>query len=76
MAKFDGGKYKDGILSYNYLSGKGGEGKGGVFIKQFKGRVHKQAELQYLLDLLAVIFGPEKKSIVKVLYVNFAIPIS
>jgi len=37
MAKkrqFKGAKYKDGILSYNYLGGKGGKGRGNVSIKQ------------------------------------------
>ena len=35
MAQFDGGKYsKSGVLSYNYLGGEGGKGKGGVSIKK------------------------------------------
>jgi hypothetical protein len=37
MAKkrqFKGAKYKDGILSYNYLGGKGGKGGGDVSIKK------------------------------------------
>lgn len=37
MAQFKGGKYKDGILSYNYL---GGKGKGGVYIKKIRGDWH------------------------------------
>ena len=32
--QFKGAKYKDGILSYNYLGGKGGKGGGNVSIKQ------------------------------------------
>jgi len=35
MAQFKGGKYSEnGVLSYNYLGGKGGKGKGGVSIKK------------------------------------------
>ena len=32
--QFKGAKYKDGILSYNYLGGKGGKGRGAVSIKK------------------------------------------
>ena len=35
MAQFKGGKYSEnGVLSYNYLGGKGGKGKGSVSIKK------------------------------------------
>ena len=38
MAQFDGGKYKNGILSYNYLGeGEAGAGRGPVSIKKGKG---------------------------------------
>ena len=41
--QFKGAKYKDGILSYNYLGGKGGKGGGDVSIK-------KQGDNWYFVD--------------------------